>query len=474
MKKGVLLFVLAILISLASGGIAFANELTDDYYDIAANYYKSNNYAKSLEYLNLIISIDPCYEKAAKLKNKILPPEIDDSKTAKESCIAEAETPEKDVCNIAYDSDYYNGKGQEFYNKKDFKTAIEYFYKSITLNKRNARAYNNLAMAYWCQNNLDFAIKYFKKSNFLNKRYTQPLVNLANLYGQTGKIKKQIYYLKKAIKINRNDYLAYFWLGTYYKNTGNYPQAIKNYKEVIKVNPKFSQVYLNLAICFFETEQFNYTILAMRQYMEFFPDSDYAYFLMAKASLALGQYEQAKIYIQKAIEINNYNEYQYILARTEYAIEDYNEALAIFQNILKTSENAELFNYVGLCNYKLKNIKIAIINFRKAIELDGLRPIYYYNLAQSYKTIENKEKYVEYVNTATKISPANYQDYIDLSYIYYDNGNAVYAINSLNNAIRRYPKTKALYLAKMKIYQAIGDHLHYNETKDFIEMSFNR
>ena len=482
MKKGMLFLVLTFISAVLQLGIfSFASDLIDDYFDIATNYYNSNNYAKSLEYLNSIIKIEPDNIKALELKNKILPPAAQNTSAKKESeATAQtpqnpetADAPQENIEKTAYDSDYYNTKGQEFYQKKELDTSIEYFYKALALNNKNAQAYNNLAMSYWLKNNLDLAIKNFKKANSLDKNYTQPLVNLSNLYKQLGNEKCQIYFLNKAIKHNYNDYLAHYWLGDYFKNKGQYPLAINCFKEVVKINPKFSQVYLDLAICFFETEEFNYTLLALSQYNEFYPDSDFAFFLEAKANLAMCRYKDAKIYIENAIAVNNTPEYQFELAKIDYYLEDYASALKIFQNILKSTDSAEIFNYVGLCNYKLKNIEIAIANFNKAIDLDGLRPIYYYNLAQCYKSIGDKKNYVKYVNTATKINPINYQDFIDLSYIYYDNANPSYAINSLNSAIAKYPDVKSLYLSKLKIYEAIGDNLHYNETKDLIQMRFN-
>lgn len=483
MKKGLLFLV--IMLGLLCTNVVRASELTDDYFDIATNYYNSNNLTKALEYLDLIITIEPGNIQAKNLKDKISPPTIDTTKTAEAApqvlnTVAEpqrvivVEAPQDNIQKIVYDSDYYNTKGQEFYQKKEYDTAIEYFYKSVTLNKNNAQAYNNLAMSYWCKGNAPLTIKYFKKANSIKKCYTQPLVNLSNIYKQLGDSANQFYYLQKAIKYNNNDYLAYYWLGDYYRVLDKYPQAIQNYKEVVKINPKFSQVYLNLGICFFETEEFNYAILALSQYREFYPDSDFAFYLMSKAYLALCHYEDAKTYIQKAVEIRNNDEYQFELAKIDYNLQDYQEALDIFQNLLKECDNAEYFNYVGLCNYKLKNIDAAIVNFNKAIDLDGLRPIYYYNLAQCYKSMGDKKNYAKYANTATKINPINYQDFIDLSYIYYDNGNPNYAINSLNCGIKKYPDVKSLYLAKLKIYEILGDNLHYNETKDLIETRFNK
>lgn len=493
MNKGILRLCL-VLIALQLAFAVNASELTDDYFDIATNYFNSNNFAKSLEYLDLIIKIEPDNLKANTLRDKIAaPPEeivniveenqaIKDNQTAQ--ILAQTPTPENlvilnvpqaDVEKMDYNSDYYNNKGLEFFEKKDFNTALEYFFKAIRLDKRNAQAYNNLAMAYQQKNSMDLAIKYFKKANSLNRKYTQPLVNLSNLYKQIGDEKSQLYYLNKAINTNPNDYIAYYWLGDYYRGTGVYPKAIDSLKESIKINPKYAEAYLNIAMCFFEIEEFNYTILSLNQYNELCPDSAYAFGLMGKASLALSRFKDAKVYIEKALSIAPNNEYEFELGKIDYFLEDYSAALEIFQNLLASGgASAEIFNYVGLCNYKLKNIDVAMANFNKAIQVDPLRPIYYYNLAQSYKSTGDKKNYVKYINSATKINPINYQDFIDLSYIYFDNGNASYAINSLNNAISKYPDVKSLYLSKLKIYEALGDNLHYNETKDTIEARFNR
>lgn len=483
MKKGILFLVITSVIMLQSVSFTQANELTDDYFDIATNYFNSNNYLKAKEYLDLIIKIEPDNHDAMALMDKISPPCVATSPTSPTAPTAEkvneafqssGNKPQVDTEKVIFNSDYYNTKGKEFYQKKEYDNALEYFYKALTVDNKNFLAYNNLAMVFWMKNNPHEAIKYFKKANSVDKYYTQPLVNLASVYKQLGDTKSQLHYLLKAIKINPNDYLAYYWLGDYYRCAGQYPQAIENYKESVKINPKFAQAYLNLAICFFETEEFNYTLMALNQYKEICPDSDYAYLLAAKANLALCNYVDAKTNIQKALEINNSRDYQLELAKADYYLGDYDDALGVLEGLLKGNESAEIYNYKGLCNYKLKNIDEAISNFLKTIGLDTSRPIYYYNLAQCYKSIGDKKNYAKYVNAATRITPINYQDFIDLSYIYYDNGSPGYAINSLNNAIAKYPDVKSLYLAKSKIYEAIGDTLHYNETRELIEKRFNK
>lgn len=459
----------------------FASELSDDYFDIANNYYTSNNYAKSLEYLDLVLQIEPDNQSAKNLRDKLSPPVVKAQSTAVPSVLSTVNNlenivilsvPQADIEKMAYDSNYYNQKGQELYQKKDYDTAIEYFYKSINYNKNNAQAYNNLGMAYWSKNNTGVAIKYFKQANYIDNKFTQPLVNLAMLYKQLGKVDKQVYYLKKAIRYNTCDYSAYFHLGEYYKNQGCYSDAIKNFKYAVKINPKYSPAYLNLAICYYELQEYNYSQLALSQYNDLCNESDFVLYFSAKLDEAMCNFVSAKTKIDKAIAICDKSEYRLELGKIDYSLEDYQSALGIFQGLLKDNCSAENFNYVGLCNYMLKNLEIAIENFNKAVEIDGLRPIYYYNLAQCYKALKDQNNYVKYYNSAVGINPINYQDYLDLSCINFENSNQTGAINFLDAAIVKYPCSKELYLQKLKIYESIGDNLNYNKTNEVIKERF--
>jgi tetratricopeptide (TPR) repeat protein len=487
MKKGVFLLLFISIFLFNGFSIACANELTDDYLDIAKNYINNNNYTKALDYLNEVIKIEPENSEAIGLKNKICPTEkkvetqIEAESTAKVLTEVAAppanltilNIPQADVEKMSYNSDYYNQKGQELYKSGDFNNAITFFYKALQLNKKNAQAYNNLGMTYWRKNSPDLAIKFLKKANSISNNYTQPLVNLAMLYKQTNQFEKELKTLKKAIKLNSSDFEAYTLLGEYYRNKSDYKNAIAAYRTAIEINPKAKNAYFGLGFVYFESEDFNYSIEAFSKYIELEPDSDYAFYMVSKCFLVLQKYDFAKAAIQKAIKINNSNDYLFQLVQIDYYLGNYEETLKELETLMISSNSSEYFNYAGLCNYKLKNIDAAIANFNRAIELDSLRPVYYYNLAQCYKTLCDKKNYAKYVNTATRINPIKYQDFIDLSYVYFDNGNPAFAINTLNDAIAKYPTIKALYLSKLKIYEAIGDNLNYNETSNIIEERFN-
>ena len=136
------------------------------------------------------------------------------------------------------------------------------------------------------------------------------------------------------------------------------------------------------------------------------------------------------------------------------------------------TQEPEILNYIGLAYYKIKQPEIALTYFKKLVELDKSKTIYYYNLALCYKSLGDRNKFFKYVDMATKILPKYPQDYIDLSYVYYDNGNKSYALNILNDGITKYPNNKKLYSSKLSLFETSGDTKNYVEFKSIVDSKF--
>lgn len=388
------------LIAIFLANSVFASELTDDYFLIAVNYYNTKDYAKAMEYLDTILAVEPDDLKAKTLRNKILP--LPEGSKKPENCNDvlnnTSDATPAEIENVVCSSDYYNSKGQEFYIKKEFDNAIKYFYKAISADNKNAKAYNNLGMAYLLKRNTSAAVLFFKKASALDKTFTQPLVNLAMIYKQTGKDKKQFYYLNAAIKANPKDFMAYYSLGDYYRNKLDYDNAIKYYKETIKIAPQFSQTYLDLAVCFYETKQYNYALIALGQYKELYPDSDYDYYLMAKTNYAMEKYDDAKANIEKAISINDTNEYQLELAKTEFNLQNYRAAMKILHNIEANSDNTEVTNYIALCDFYLYKPDDGIDILNAAIVKHPDEKSLYLTKLKLYELLQDNSSYNEVKN----------------------------------------------------------------------------
>ena len=460
----------------------YANELVDDYFDIAQNYLEVGDTTRALEYVDYVLMINPRYTKALLLKNRLLPQESNDdlsraamtiSKQKNLSDLAILDIPKTDKLKIENNSDYYNKQGKQFYLNEEYDSAIQSFFRAVSVDNKNYIAYNNLGMAYWMKNNLDSAEKYFKKAASISKTYPQPYINLALLYKQRGDLDKQYSYLKKALDVNPTNYWTYYLLGDYYTSIGDYPSSIPYYVDAINLNSNFAPPYLALAIADFKTDKYEQSITTLKNYIEFNPNSDFAYSMLAKNYYILGDYLTAKKYMKTAIRLNPTNIYRLELAKIEYNAGQYSNALLNLQIIEPEYQYPEIYNYIGLCNLALRRYELAIINFNKAIVLDNKRAIYYYNLAQCYKQIDDKNNYVKYMNTALQVTPVVYQDYIDLSCIYYNTGKVNLAIKMLQDGINANSNSKPLYLALLNLYDRLDDQAGYNYIKSEIESRFN-
>lgn len=160
-----------------------ASELTDDYFDIATNYFNSNNATKSLEYLDLIIQLEPGYIAAQTLKNKISPPPVVaapvDSATANVLASTPApenlviiEVPKVDVEKAVSDPDYSYIKQRKLFDLK----------REVWFDKKNYLTYFHLGEYYQYHGRFDEAIASYKKVVKLNSNYPHVYMNLAESF----------------------------------------------------------------------------------------------------------------------------------------------------------------------------------------------------------------------------------------------------------------------------------------------------
>lgn len=478
MKK-ISLFIIMLLILILP---CYSDELADDYFDMAENYLTAGETSKALEYLNYVLIIDSKYSKAVEMKNRILPLATNDDlsrtkmtldKQKQLSGLSIIDIPKSVSYQPVNTSEYYNRQGKQYYLSQDYDNAIKSFFMSVSADNQNYIAYNNLGMTYMVKNNLTAAEKYFKKSAQVSKTYIQPYINLALLYKQKGDNDKYLSYLKKALKVNPEDYRTHYLIGDYYTSKDNYPESIPYYIKSVNLNSNFAPSQLALAISYFKTDKYDKSIDTLKNYIILNPTSDFAYSMFAKNYYLLGDYQNAKNYMKKAVKLNPTTIYRLELAKIEYNTADYQNALFNLEIVEPEYPYADVYNYMGLCNLAMRRFELAILNFNKAIVADSRRPIYYYNLSQCYKELDDKIKYVQYLNIALQVTPINPLDYIDLSCIYYNTGKYNLAIKILENGIEMNPDNKTLYLALMILYEKLNDNAGYNSVKMKIEKRFN-
>lgn len=492
-------------------------EIIEDYLDIADNYAFSGEYQKALEYINMVVHFEPL-NPTAKYKQAMLLTTLNKNDEAREifaeairlnpqfanselaamllenepqtkpifeqqhqveeisvkttfddtfgEALAQAQAPEP------YSSEYYNQLGLQYMNDSENQKAYEYFKKAVELDKKNFEALNNLGMFYWQQGENKLAEKTFKKAIKLNNQSTKPYLNLALLYKELQQDKNYFENIEKAIKINPKDYLANWIMGNYYAETARITPAIDYYKKAIDYNKHFYDGYLSLGNALAHAQKFEEAYAVFEKALTINQGDTNLYYVLARTASILEKTLEAKQYILQGLSIQEQPKLLLELAKITSAMGDYEESLQILLKYFADTNEPEILNYIGLAYYKLKQPEIAIGYFNKLIQLDNTKTIYFYNLALCYKSLGNRDKFFKYVDLATKIQPKYAQDFIDLSYIYFDNGNKSYALNILNDGITKFPEDKKLYLAKLSLFKTCNDTKNYVEFKSIIDAKF--
>ncbi len=264
MKKVLLLFLIFLSIPVC------ANELTEDYLDIAVNYCTYGKYNDAIVYLDKILKIEPYNSEAKELKNtllRVMNPEIQSYLTSTNRNLSNAFAYKKvgnrkkqlDVLSSMPNDFWANYFLAEYYRENDLSKSIFYYQKAIELKPNFSQSYLGLAKAY-----LDG--KQFQKSVDMLNKYLAYNPNSDIAYALRADAYMNMNYLsdayddiKKALKIEENiSYLLIEAKILYYK--GDYDDA-REKLNLLSRNVQTSEVYKLMGLCDYAQKDYKSALL---------------------------------------------------------------------------------------------------------------------------------------------------------------------------------------------------------------------
>lgn len=182
-----------------------ANELTEDYFDIATNYCVEGNYTEAIKYLDKILLIEPDNKTVSDLKNglqQILQGKNTSFILPKSSAVKLSVNAKKsgdkqgELTALVSGNDYwaYYFLGEYYRQNRDYNQAVSYFVKSVNLKPGFTQCY------------LQIAVCYFEAGNF----------------------QQTVTYLNQYLKINQQDDFAYALRARAQANLGNCDDALSD------------------------------------------------------------------------------------------------------------------------------------------------------------------------------------------------------------------------------------------------------
>ncbi len=170
----------------------------------------------------------------------------------------------------------YSNLASIYFSKDNFKTAIKYYLKCLSL-RNTAKDRYNLANCYRKIGDYQRAISEYYKAIEIEDGYAEVYNNLGLTLIEIGNLNEAESVLKKGLSYVENDCFLYENLGLVNDLKGNYDEAEKYIKLSMKSNSMRPSAYNKLALIYFKKKLPEKGLEVLIQGIEKFPDNPFFY-----------------------------------------------------------------------------------------------------------------------------------------------------------------------------------------------------
>jgi tetratricopeptide (TPR) repeat protein len=149
-------------------------------------------------------------------------------------------------------AEFYNNRGDEFFQRKDYDKAISDYSQAILLNPKYGTAYDNRGLAYYYTKNYDKAISDYSEAIRLSPVDSVLYYNRGLAYYYSKDYDKAISDFNEAIRWNplEPDADEYCARGLAYHYSKDYDKAISDFNEAIRLSQNYALAYYNRGVTY--------------------------------------------------------------------------------------------------------------------------------------------------------------------------------------------------------------------------------
>ncbi|MGK7388865.1 MAG: tetratricopeptide repeat protein [Candidatus Cyclobacteriaceae bacterium M2_1C_046] len=136
--------------------------------------------------------------------------------------------------------------GDKYYERGEYKKAIESYNEYINLNPEHLKSIYNRGRAYEELGQYDQAVQDYRHVLKNDPENVRALLSMAKYYySQEDDYENAIFYVDKALKIDDKNAMAYVIRGRANQKLGNIQEALSDYNNAIAVNRDYADAYLS-------------------------------------------------------------------------------------------------------------------------------------------------------------------------------------------------------------------------------------
>lgn len=272
MKKYILSLIISLFI-ISIPSITFANEMIEDYLDIATSYAVSGNYASAMDYLDKILSLEPSNKEIVSLKNTLknmqngtMPsPMVAENKTlaqAQNAKLAGNRMAEMQYLTQAANNGGYwaNMFAGDFYRKtKQYSKAITYYQNALNSTTQYSTPLLYLGICYFEMKNYNEAFPVLTQLIAYNQQESYAYAMRARVLTELGRYNDAETDIVTALALENS--IEYRYLeGLILFKRGNYKKAQTTLEKVAN-EIQTSDVYKFLGFSYYATGDLNNALI---------------------------------------------------------------------------------------------------------------------------------------------------------------------------------------------------------------------
>ena len=339
--------------------------------------------------------------------------------------------------------EYFYGRGNAYYELKNYQNAISDYTKAILLNPSNVNAYFNRGVVYFEQQNYPKAINDFTQILRLQPEHAEAYYKRGLVYYKSQDYLKAIQDYTQVIGLRPNTldaYNAYLGRGVAYAANNNLQKAIADYTQMIKIQPQKIDGYYRRGRARFFIGDYQGSLDDYNQVIKINPKNEDAYARRCSTYLNLAEYEKAASDCTEAIKFRPKNEVAYNNRCIAYLnLQEYQKAISdCTKRIELEPQNAEGYINRGLAYTEDKQLQKAIEDYTQAIGLNPNKPEAYANRANVYNEQKNYQQAIADYVQAIRLNPEYARAYYSRGLVRVNMGDIKGAISDLDTAAQLY------------------------------------
>jgi tetratricopeptide (TPR) repeat protein len=268
----------------------------------------------------------------------------------------------------------YNNIGTYFQLKKEPQKAMEFYLKSVQVNKNYDLGYINLAIAFNDLKQFDKAIEYGERGMQLNPKSYDGWASLAFAYDNMKQHEKAVSAYRKANQLQPDNKTILLNMANALRNAGQWEEAIGIYEAMLKEKPDNADVLNNLGYTLAQLKRFQEAEELLKKAMSINPKLSAIYNNLGYTYAMQGRFAESIAIMEESIRQNPKSAESYNNLGNAYGMQGQNDkAVQLFrQSIEVDSTFSDAWNNLGIAYLNLGQNDLALQHYLKAAKLGNV------------------------------------------------------------------------------------------------------